>query len=98
MTCKKCGGNRRPDGGCNICELLAGGDTLAGHQPGCWPQLSMAMAVHPKQVQEANERNKRHGVNVTYRRDGMAVIPDRKERKKLARLEGFRDNNGGYGD
>lgn len=70
----------------------------AANLPQCWPMVSEALAVHPKQVQEANERNRKHGVSVTYDRKGMAVIPDRNERRKLLRLEGFHDNNAGYSD
>jgi len=63
-----------------------------------WPMVSDALAVHPKQVEEANARNKRHGVNVQYLPNGQAVLPDRNERKKLLRLERYHDNDGGYGD
>jgi hypothetical protein len=63
-----------------------------------WPQASVALAVHPDQVAEANERNKRHGVGVTYAADGTALVPDRAERRKLLRLEGYHDRQGGYGD
>lgn len=64
----------------------------------CWPMVSEALAVHPSQVATANARNKRHGVNVVYDKNGAAHIPDRGERKRLLKLEGFHDNNGGYGD
>jgi hypothetical protein len=64
----------------------------------CWPMKSVALAVHPDQVAEATERNRAHGVNVTYDATGMAEIPDRGERKKLLRLERMHDNHGGYGD
>lgn len=64
----------------------------------CWPMTSQALAVHPEQVGEANERNRVHGVGVQYDPTGLAHIPDRAERKKLLRLEGKHDNNGGYGD
>lgn len=75
-----------------------GGEPLAGHQTTAWPLVSDALAVHPDQVGKANERNRRHGVATRYQRDGRAVIPDRGDRKKLLRLEGLHDNNGGYGD
>lgn len=64
----------------------------------CWPLLSEAMAVHPKQVKEAQARAKRHGINVVYQKDGRVLIPDRAERKRLLKLEGFHDKQGGYGD
>lgn len=60
--------------------------------------VSEGLAVHPKQVEQANARNRRHGVNVVYDQKGMAHIPDRTERKRLLRLEGMHDNSGGYGD
>lgn len=61
-----------------------------------WPIVSDALAVHPKQVQQANDRAKRHGIKVEYQRDGRPVIPDAQNRYKLLKLEGFHDNNGGY--
>lgn len=69
-----------------------------GHNAGCWPQESMALAVHPDQVAEANARNAAAGCAARYREDGMAVIPDRAERKKLLRIEGLHDYHAGYGD
>lgn len=74
------------------------GDGPGGCNLGCWPMLSDALSVHPKQVEQANARNKKHGVNVEYRPDGKAVVPDRAARKRVLRLEKFHDNNGGYGD
>lgn len=59
---------------------------------------SMALAVHPSQVEMANERNKRHGVGIEYQPDGKAVVTSRHNRKKLLRLDGMSDNSGGYGD
>lgn len=59
---------------------------------------SLALAVAPQQAEQANARAKRHGINVQYTRTGACIIPDRKERKKLLRLEGMHDNQGGFGD
>lgn len=95
--CKKCGGTIH-GAFCKLCDLFASAATPSGHLPSCWPMKSDALAVHPSQIKQANERNRRNGVNVTYAKNGQAIIPDRKERKKLLKLEGFRDNNGGYGD
>jgi hypothetical protein len=98
VKCRSCGGNRTK-AQCNICDLLAagcGGGISA--QRKCWPMVSKALAVHPKQVAQANARNKRHGVNVVYDPTGHAHIPHRAERKRLCKLDGFHDNNGGYSD
>lgn len=97
MTCRKCGGTLRGDH-CNLCELFATGRVPGGHAPACWPMDSVALSVHRKQVKEANERNKKHGLTSYYREDGTCVLPDRNERKKLLRLEKLHDNSGGYSD
>ena len=34
------------------------------------PVISDALAVHPRQIKQVLERNKRHGVNVEYLPDG----------------------------
>ena len=59
-----------------------------------WPHCSAALAVHPDQVAEANERNRRHGVGeVQYRPDGRAIIPSEAAKKKLLRLERMHDRD-----
>ena len=95
--CKKCGGNLHgPE--CKLCEMFSAGTTPGGHGTTCWPMVSEALAVHPRQVDQANERARRHGINVAYDQKGNCHIPDRGNRKKILRLEGLRDNSGGYGD
>ena len=79
-------------------DLLASPTLLPAQTPTCWPMVSEALAVHPKQVEQARIRNRRHGVAVDYLPDGRAILPDRGARRDLLRIEGFRDNNGGYGD
>ncbi len=71
---------------------------LANNTPKCWPMVSEALAVHKKQVAQANARNKRHGVHVTYDEKGRAHIPDRAARRDLLRLEALHDNDAGYSD
>jgi hypothetical protein len=68
------------------------------HLSSCWPMYSEALAVHPDQIQQANERAKRHGLDVEYVKGGIAKIGSRNDRKRLLKLEGFHDNQGGYGD
>lgn len=70
------------------------GDIVGGTPLSGWPMKSEALAVHPDQVDEANERNKRAGVNVEYEPGtGVPTIPDRGERRKLLKLEGFFDKD-----
>ncbi len=59
---------------------------------------SDALAVHPKQIEAVMARNKKHGLNVEYLPDGRPKLTDRGQRRDLMRLEGFHDNQGGYGD
>jgi hypothetical protein len=76
---------------------IAGGVALGAGLGSGWPMVGEALAVHPKQVQEANERNKRHGVNVSYcPQTGRALIPDEGAYRKLRRLEGKHFNNAFY--
>jgi hypothetical protein len=80
-------------------DLLEEGQAPDGHRPSAWPMISDALAVHPKQIEQAMERNKRMGVaGVEYLQDGRAVLKDRGMRRDLNRVEGFHDNNGGYMD
>ena len=79
-------------------DLFEAGTTAPSHTTTCWPMMSDALAVHPDQVAEATARNRKHGVNVGYLPDGTALLPDRGARKAILKLEGFHDNNGGYGD
>jgi hypothetical protein len=62
------------------------------------PLRSRALAVHPKQVQQANARSERMGLGVHYEPDGTAVLPTRNIRKNLMKAEAMHDNEGGYGD
>lgn len=78
---------------------LAAGDEVLTQSTSAWADFtSEALAVHPTQVKEANERSKRHGLGVVYDKQGFARIPDRAARRRLMRLEGVHDNHGGYGD
>jgi hypothetical protein len=76
----------------------AGLPMMAGISHAHWPQRSKAFAVHRKQVKVANARNERLGLSTRYDDSGVAIIPDRAERTRLSKAEGFFDNDAGYGD
>lgn len=57
---------------------------------------SRALAVHPKQVEAANARAKRHGIAVEYDKKGRCHISGPAARKKLMALESMHDESG-YG-
>ncbi len=79
--------------------LHDGGFQGQSQTPVCWPQKSLALSCHPRQVKAITERNKRHGISgVEYLPDGTCVVADRGARKALMALEGLHDNEGGYGD
>lgn len=98
-TCPKCGGNLHGPT-CKLCEMFETGQVPGGHHTTTWPQnMGDSLGVHPDQIPEAMERNKRHGVTgVTYNADGEPLVADRGARKKLLRVEGVHDKQGGYGD
>lgn len=78
----------------NRLNLGAEGEPLVGQGTTGWPLTSEACAVHPNQVERANEWNRRNGVNVQHDpKTGNAIIPDRAERKRLLRLRGYVDRN-----
>lgn len=62
------------------------------------PLASDALAVHPKQVKEAEQDAKNKGVPVDFMPDGRPVFTSREQRKRYCAAYGFRDNNAGYGD
>ncbi len=88
------------------CEMFAEGRPpgLAGNTPANWPMKMESLAVHPTQVKEAMERNKKHGVHVTYDKNGTPLVADRKQRCELMKIEhqnipgGVKDRSGGYGE
>lgn len=71
-------------------DLLNGNSPMLAQGSG-WPMRSIALAVHPKQVEKANERNRRLGLASYYEKDGTCVIPTSRERAKLIKAEGMVD-------
>lgn len=61
------------------------------------PLKSDALAIHSSQREKIMARNKRHGINVEYDRQGRPVFTDAGQRKKLCKLEGVRQLNSYYG-
>lgn len=79
--------------------MFAAATTPGGHDPKGWPKESVALSVMKKQVKEANERARKHGLTgVYYEPSGKCILSDRGARRDLMRLEGLHDNSGGYGD
>lgn len=95
--CKTCGGTKREDGGCNICELLGQGPTalavVGGTATSGWPLMVEGLSVHPKQAAQANARAKRHGINVQYDQKGDCYVPDRGNYAKILKLEGYHNKS-----
>jgi hypothetical protein len=77
---------------------------LAGNTASAWPMKMESLAVHPSQIKEAMERNKKYGVTVSYDKNGTPIVPDRAARRDLMKVEhqnipgGIRDRSGGYGE
>lgn len=62
------------------------------------PKLSEALAVHPKQVQEATDDAKKKGVPTEFAPDGRPVIRSRAHQKAYVKAYRFYNKDGGYGD
>jgi hypothetical protein len=73
------------------------GECLVGQGSATWPMTSEALAVHPSQVDAANERARRAGIGARYQKGtGVCQIDSPGEKTKLVRLEGFVDRQAGY--
>lgn len=70
------------------------GSVLFGWQP----IESLAMCVHPNQVEEARACAVKQGVPTEYLPTGEPVFTSRSHRKAFLRAKGVHDNGGGYGD
>ena len=68
-------------------EVSEPGKAPGGTPTSGWPMRSIALAVDPSQVDEANARNNRRGCAAHYDRDGIAVIPDKNARRELMKIE-----------
>lgn len=63
------------------------GSEVGGQQPGTWPQRSMALGVHPKQVAEANAIQAAHRTGCYHDRTGKLVCPDAAAKKRAMKLK-----------
>lgn len=63
-----------------------------------WPQHSIALAVHPKQIAKATAHSHKIGVPVTFDGQGNCILENRSHRKRYCEAIGAFDRNGGYGD
>lgn len=74
-------------------------DRSEGNRPWSKAILSDALAVHPEQIPEVMERNRKHGLEIEYNtEDGRPVLLSRDQRRRLMKIEGVHDRDGGYGD
>lgn len=65
---------------------------------GAKPLKSDALAVHPRQIEAAIARNKRHGLtSLRYDRRGRPVFTDSGQRRALMKIESVRQMNSAYG-
>jgi len=63
-----------------------------------WPMASYAAGVHPKQIPDMKEFDKKHEVPTDYTPDGDPVFTGPKHRKKYCEAHGLFDRNAGLSD
>lgn len=68
------------------------------NSPASWPMVSEGAAVHPKQIEEANNYSRAMGVPTEHNALGQPVLTSREHRKRYNQIRGFFDKDGGYGD
>jgi hypothetical protein len=71
---------------------------VEGNRPWSRPIKSIAMAVHPDQVQEAAEMDVKLGVPTEYTEDGRPILRDRDHRRRFMQAHGLFDRDAGFGD
>jgi hypothetical protein len=74
-------------------QMVAG-----GHHSSCWPKVSEALGVHPKQIPSMQAYLKKHGINAKFRRDGKCVVGSQAEQNRIMRARGMFNYDAGYGD
>ena len=87
---------------CNKCSFVMCRDWQAdfGRQRhgDIWPMESYAAGVHPKQIPEMVEFDKKHGVPTDYTPDGDPVFRGPKHRRRYCEAHGLFDRNAGLSD
>lgn len=63
-----------------------------------YPMWSEAMGVHPSQVAEAMELDRKLGVQARYSETGQVEFTDAIHRKRYLESHGMYDRNGGHSD
>ncbi len=84
-----------------IADLLLAGKSPDGHRSACWPQTgSDALAVHPKQINEASQLARDRGVNTEFTSEGQPIFSSAGHRRAYCQKVETRvvDRNGGYSD
>lgn len=62
------------------------------------PHFSDGMSVHPEQIAEAMETDRKLGVPTEYSKDGRPLYLTREHQRRHLRAHGMFNKDGGYGD
>ena len=72
---------------CRAAARLSRQRKSRGNRPWTRKIDSESLAVHPDQIPEVLERNRRHGLHIEYDRHGRPKIADSGQRRDLVRIE-----------
>lgn len=67
-------------------------------QPGAWPMKSQALGTTPADIGRMTTVMQAHGVPTDFAPDGRAILRDRDHRRRVMRVFGCHDRDGGYSD
>lgn len=98
MKCKtkKC---RRPltmlaekfRGTCNFCSMLAAPARNQGTLPEGWPRKSLALAVHPSQIEQFRKEARELGTHAEFDSDGQMIVDSAAHQREYCKAYNMSD-------
>lgn len=104
MKCRKCGGEKKPREKCKLCDLFAQGTRqFVEVERLNNPKISVALGTSVKQMHKQAEFLRKNGVPTDYIPEGQKfagamIIKSRAHQKRVCKVLGLHNNDGGYGD
>ena len=77
----------------DLIEMVSQGKTFKAHGSKGWPMRSVALSVHPDQIPEAVEHDRRLGVPTEYHKSGDPIFENKRHKDRYLKAHGYHDRN-----